>query len=352
MTPQDPVKPQQRESDSDEIEIRLSDIVYFLKRNRLLIAVGGIVGALLSGIIAFSQRNEFTSVITVMPEVQQKASNIGSLGSLAGLAGIDVTSLAGSSDAIRPDLYTNVTQSVPFNLELLRQNVKSVESNKPVSLLNYIDETEKSWFEFGNEANDDLPRKASGELLQLTKDQEEKVKILQKRIAVIYDKKSSIVTIQSVMTDPIVAAMTAQYTLQYLTDYITSYRTEKARKEVSFLAEQMKQARERYQAAEFALSSYRDRNRSLFLNTAKIEEQRIQADYMLAQDVYNTLSKQYETAKIKVAESTPIFKVLEPARVPLKKSGPQRSIMILAGSIIGVFTVIIVQLLRHLMARQ
>jgi uncharacterized protein involved in exopolysaccharide biosynthesis len=114
----------------------------------------------------------------------------------------------------------------------------------------------------------------------------------------------------------------------------------------------MKQARERYQAAEFALSSYRDRNRSLFLNTAKIEEQRIQADYMLAQDVYNTLSKQYETAKIKVAESTPIFKVLEPARVPLKKSGPQRSIMILAGSIIGVFTVIIVQLLRHLMARQ
>ena len=36
------------------------------------------------------------------------------------------------------------------------------------------------------------------------------------------------------------------------------------------------------------------------------------------------LSKQLEQAKIKVAEEAPVFKTLEPARIPLKKSGPKR----------------------------
>ncbi len=54
-----------------------------------------------------------------MPEIQSKGAGLGGLGSLAGLAGIDIGGMAGSVDAIRPDIYPDVLQSVPFALQLL-----------------------------------------------------------------------------------------------------------------------------------------------------------------------------------------------------------------------------------------
>ncbi|MBC7571847.1 MAG: lipopolysaccharide biosynthesis protein, partial [Spirosoma sp.] len=139
----------------------------------------------------------------------------------------------------------------------------------------------------------------------------------------------------AVEPDPVVAATVARLSLEYLTDYITNYRTEKARQQVTFLAGQVSESNSKYQASEYALSNYRDKNRNLFLNTAKIEEQRLQADYLLNQSVYNELSKQFAQAKIKVQEETPVFKVLEPATVPLRKSGPKRTIIVLGFAVLG-----------------
>ncbi len=141
-----------------------------------------------------------------------------------------------------------------------------------------------------------------------------------------------------------VAATVAHHSLDYLTNYITTYRTEKSRRQVNFLNKQVTEAKSRYQSTEYALSSYKDRNRALYLNTAKIEEQRLQADYLLAQSVYNELSKQLEQAKIKVQEETPVFEILEPASVPLQKSGPKRTVIILISMVIGIAIVLLVQL--------
>jgi uncharacterized protein involved in exopolysaccharide biosynthesis len=84
----------------------------------------------------------------------------------------------------------------------------------------------------------------------------------------------------------------------------------------------------------------------VYLNTAKIEEQRLQADYLLTQSVYNELSKQLEQAKIKVQEETPVFKTLEPAVVPIQKSGPKRAIIMAICAVAGIMLVIVTQLIR------
>ena len=139
------------------------------------------------------------------------------------------------------------------------------------------------------------------------------------------------------MPDRVVAATVARLSLEYLTNYITSYRTEKSRNQVNFLERQVANAKSRYQTAEYALSSYRDKNRSLFLNTAKIEEQRLQADFLLTQNLFSELSKQLEQAKIKLSDEAPVFKILEPAQVPLKKSAPKRSLILIGFTIAGAF---------------
>ena len=115
---------------------------------------------------------------------------------------------------------------------------------------------------------------------------------------------------------------------------------------MTFLTKQTEEAKERYQKAEYALSVYRDNNRYLNLSTAKIEEQRLQADFILTQTLFNDLSKQFEQAKIKMEEDAPVFKILEPARIPLKKSGPKRTITMAGFIVVGVIIGIIVFFIR------
>jgi uncharacterized protein involved in exopolysaccharide biosynthesis len=154
------------------------------------------------------------------------------------------------------------------------------------------------------------------------------------------------------MPDPTVAATVASLSLNYLTNYITNYRTGKSRQQVKFLSQQVTSARRRYKAAEYGVSAYRDRNRSVYLNTAKIEEQRLQADYLLAQGVYNDLAKQLEQARIKVQEEAPVFQVLEPARVPLRKSEPKRTMITLGFAIFGAIIGLFVFFIRWFVRRQ
>ena len=341
-------------TDDDVIEIRLSDIVAFLKKSRWAVLISALIGGVLGAIYAFSLPNQYTSQITVLPEIQSKGSGglSGSLGSLAGLAGLDVGGMMGSADAIRPDLYPNIVQSIPFALDMLKQPVFSNEFNKTQPLSTYLEAKSKSGLLVVND-DEEEPRVAQSKgnnELQITKAQETLSKTLQQNVTAAYEKKTGVLTITAVMPDPRVAATVARTSLTYLTDYITTYRTEKARREVTFLSKQVSIAKQRYQEAEYSLSAYRDKNRSVFLNTAKIEEQRIQAEFLLAQDLYNTLSKQAEMAKIKVQEQTPVFKVLEPARVPIRKSGPKRTVLMLSTLLTGIVVGLIYTFARSLKA--
>ena len=338
------------------VEIQLKDVFAFLKQSRRLMIIGGIIGAIIGGIYALLLSNMYSTRVTIMPEVQSRSGlNLGNLSSLAGLAGVNLDNITNSSESIKPELYPTIVESIPFSVHLLQQPVYSTEFKVTQPLGVYLESHANQTF-LGRLDNffttGDLnalvdPTNRSG-ALQLTKGQEKKIKELQDNISTDYDKKTGIIAINVTMPDPVVSAMVTNFSLSFLKDYIVSYRTQKARTEAEFLEKQVLKAKQRYQTAEYALSSYRDRNRSLFLNTAKIEEQRIQADYLLAQDVYNTLSKQSEMAKIKVQEETPVFKVLEPVQVPLRKSKPKRIVYIIVFCVIGIFSGLFIKMTKEM----
>lgn len=341
----------------DEIEIRLSDVVKFLKSSRRVIVICTLLFLVLGILYAFSKQNQYTATIRVMPELKGASASggLGDLKSLAGLAGVNLDN-AGSPDAIRPDLYPDIVQSIPFTLFLLSRPVVEINKGKPYPLQQFmLDQSKNSLvsklFSSQEEEAALVIAPKDNATLRLTPTQEGLSKQLNQRIKAEIDKKSGIITITSLMPDPAVAATVAQQTLNYLANYVTNYRTSKARNQVQFLDKQISQAKQRYQTAELNLSSYRDRNRSLFLNTAKIEEQRLQAEYLLTQSVYNDLSKQLEQARIKVQEEAPVFQVLEPARVPLRKSGPNRLAIIIGFTLVGAILSLIVQFVRRLLGQ-
>lgn len=333
--------PKQRRNDlADEepIHIRLSDVGRFLKNSRLAVLGWALLFLGLGAVYVFFKQDKYTATVRVMPELKgaSGAGGLSDLKALAGFAGVGLDN-AMAPEAIRPDLYPDIVQSIPFTLHLLSQPVVMVGETKPYSLQQYLaEQAQKSLMgrlRGGQSVEKVVPPGAP--TLRLTRLQEGLSKELNQRVTAVIDKKSGIITITSVMPDPMVAALVAQQTLTHLTEYVTNYRTSKARQQVRFLTQQVNNARRRYQAAEYGLSRYRDLNRSLFLNTAKIEEQRLQADFLLAQTVYNDLSKQLEQARIKVQEEAPVFEVLEPAHLPLRKSGLSGTIILAGFTIFG-----------------
>jgi uncharacterized protein involved in exopolysaccharide biosynthesis len=62
---------------------------------------------------------------------------------------------------------------------------------------------------------------------------------------------------------------------------------------------------------------------------------------MMQESLYETLTKQYELARVQEAKEIPPIKVLDEPQVPEKKSSPHRTIIVLLGILISAFAGIV-----------
>jgi uncharacterized protein involved in exopolysaccharide biosynthesis len=88
-------------------------------------------------------------------------------------------------------------------------------------------------------------------------------------------------------------------------------------------------------------------NRNLFLNIAKDQGKKLQHEVELAYNLYTQLATELEETKIRIHRETPVFKVLEPAQVPVKKSSPSRGIIIVAITLLGLVFSIAIIIIRY-----
>lgn len=322
-----------------------SAVVRFFRKNypRIALFVAGFAGV---GVVhALLAMPEYSSEVRFMPELKSRMSgDFSQLSSLAGLAGINLGGVGAESEAVRPDLYPVVLQSTPFLLHVMQQKVVDPTTNWALPLEEYLPRRKGDFLlnKMGTllaRSTDESARpQPSGNpngALQMSRRRERIAEDLSNRILTGMDRKTGIVSITVKMPDPTVAARVAQLTTDYLTQYVVSYRTEKARRQANFLQARVAEAKRRYQAAEVAYQSFRDRNRNPFLNVAQIGEDRLKAEFTLTQSVYNELSRQYEQARVKVQEETPVFKELEPPRIPNRRSEPRRTSMVLVYALLG-----------------
>ena len=339
------------QQNEDIISINFKTFFSILKKEWLIVAIITTLFAALSLVYGFSLKNEFTAEGRILPEIQSKgASKLGGLSSLAGLAGINLDNLS-SSEAIRPDLYPDIVASTPFYLYLLKQKVTTKE-NKTISFEAYLKENfeQKNWLSnfFSADSSSMIAIAAlkDSTLLVLTKKQDATIENLKKRIGASYDKKSGVISISAKMPDPVAASSVARLTMNYITEYVGKYRTEKARQDLFFLQERVNDARGRFYGQQAKKAQYTDQAKYIALQTADLQRERIDADYKVSTSVYNNLLAQLEQAKIKVQEETPVFQVLEPPKVPLKKSEPHRSIILAIAMFLGFIVSVIFVLIR------
>jgi uncharacterized protein involved in exopolysaccharide biosynthesis len=330
---------QSKHNIDEEVTIDISKIFKVIFKQKWAILIVTILSTMLGVFIAINIPNEFSSQVQILPELDSKdgGGGVSKLKSLAGLAGVDLGSMSGT-DAVRPDLYPNILQSTPFLLSVMNMKVYASKYKQTMLMSKFLEENanqELSVRIFGKseeKAKDSFvidPKNIPFETLSLDSKQDFFVKELQKRVGATLDKKTGVIIISVKMQDPVIAATVVRYAQDYLTKYVVNYRTEKTLKDIKFLEDRIGEAKRRYDNALYSYSSYQDRNKSLFLNIAKDEGKKLQYEVDLSYSIYAELAKQLEESKIKIHRETPIFKVLEPAQIPVRKSDPKRSVIVL-----------------------
>lgn len=350
--------PKTQQHTDSEITIDISKILKVIGKHKWIILIVTILFSGIGVFIAINTPNEYVSQVQILPELESKdaAGGLSKFKSLAGLAGVDLSSLS-SSEAVRPDLYPNILQSTPFLMDVMNLKIYAYKYKHTLTMARFLTENDKQdllikiFGESVEKVDKDAivvnPKDIPLETIKLSTKQDLQIKDLQKRIGATLDKKTGVINISVKMQDPVVAATIVKYAQDYLTQYVAKYRTDKTNKDISFLNERLSEAKRRYDRSLYAYSSYQDRNKSLFLNIAKDEGKKLQYEVDLSYNLYAELSKQLEEAKIKVHRETPIFKVLEPAQIPVKKSEPKRSVMVLGFAFLGLILSLVWVLIRN-----
>lgn len=301
-----------------------------LYRNRRWLLAGTLAGALLGLVVGYVLPVYYTSTIRLLPELQaNQAANLQPFRELIESVGLDFDARP-QVEAIRPDLYPDILKSVPFALSVLHHPV-TLRTKRQLPLCQLL--AQSAW-PFMAHSVTQLPQ-PTDQPIRLTTSQQQLVDNLYGFIKTDLNAKTGIMRISADMPDPEVAAQVVQFSANYLQTVVREYRTDKARTDEQFAGGQLREARQEAHQLEQKMLTNEDQTRFLSLPSASLTNRRLASQYESANALYQELKREHAKAKIRVQTVTPVFKVLDPAQVPDRRSSPRRLWLSLAGGLSG-----------------
>lgn len=331
----------------DEIDlIALLKTVFLARRfvikTTILFAVLGVVLALVSP-------TKYTASSTFMPQLSEGQTN-SSLGGLASLAGINLSAIMGSQpQEISPSLYPQIAESIPYRLALLEAKVGSNET----SFRNYILDQSGGLailpllkkYTIGlpglllnkQTDNNKIP---DSSLFQVTEEDRDLFNFLAQVLSIEVDDQEGLVSISIELSDRIVAAQLAQAATDLLQSNIIAFKSQSARNNLDFIKRQYESKRQKFEEVQDSIAIFKDQNLNITSSLYQNQLSRLESQFVVTSSVFQELAGQVEQAKIQVNKDTPIFTIIEPVSVPLERSKPKRTMMVIIWTFLGgVFSV-------------
>lgn len=341
----------------EEQEIDLVELIQKMWANRGLIIKTTIVFMVLGLLVAIFSSKVYTASCDVVPQTSSSSSS-SRMSSLAALAGININQ-AQDIKTLSPFVYENIMKSTTFRKELMQTMIDTEKTDHPISFYEYCTSEELNkpsvldyilkytiglpgviWSairgeqpktNYGEIGGDD---KAS--IQTLSKDEYESIKFLSQSVSITLDDKKGYVTITANMPEALAAAQMAQATVTLLQKYITEFKIEKVQSNLDFVQERYDEAKRNFEDIQARRAKFRDANLNTTRYSARTELEKLDAEYTLAMNLYGELATQLEQAKINVKETTPMLTIINPVTVPFKKSKPQRAMILMAFTFLGV----------------
>lgn len=353
----------------EEDEIDLKELATHFWGDRKLIAK--ITGAfvIIGLIIALFSAVEYETGAVLMPEFQNTQSTgerlLDQFGGLFGIGG--GASTRGGQNIIYPVFYPKIVESVPYMAQLMQAPITFAEYDTTTSAYSYFTEIHSpsllsyiKQYTIGlpgvilglfssdqpAEMQSDLQITERDTVLNMTREQWIVINTLRSRVNVQVDERSGLVTLTAEMPDPMAAAELTKAGIRLLTDYVKEYHSRKAVQNLEFVQEQVRTARQEFEAAQQKLAEFRDSNLSLASARAQTREQELQSAYNLAFNTFNSLRQQLQAARMQVQAQTPVVSILQPVTVPETSSEPKRKLIVIVSLILGLIVAVGWSLIR------
>ncbi len=162
------------------------------------------------------------------------------------------------------------------------------------------------------------------------------------------DRLTGLIRITSSFEDPNISASVANFIGEEVQDYIQRENSAQSKKEKIFISDRLLVVKQELEFAELKLKNFKERNRGyeespdLFMTFS-----RLYREVEAKKEVYLTLQKQLELARIDEVKKSPILHVLDRAIAPLEKSSPRRTLFVIIFSLVGLVFSVIRVILRY-----
>lgn len=340
----------------EEQEIDLVELIQKMWINRwLIIKVTGVF-VVLGVLVALFSAKVYTASCDIVPDTGKSGNS--KMSSLAALAGVNLGEGADVT-ALSPLVYQNIMNGTSFRKELMQTKIDFEKADKPVSFFDYYTSEEynkPSVFDYikkytiglpfvilnairGEQPEPDYSAIGNNEgptMETLSKDEYNALKILEQCVSLTLDNKNGYVTITTNMPEAVASAQLAQAAVVLLQKYITEFKIAKVQSNLDFIQSRYNEAKKNFEDIQIRRAAFRDANTNTNKYSARVEAEKLDAEYTLAMNLYSELATQLEQAKIEVKKDTPILTVVRPVTIPYKKSKPQRLQILVAFTFLGV----------------
>jgi uncharacterized protein involved in exopolysaccharide biosynthesis len=291
--------------------IRPLQLINILLRGRWIIVGITLVVALATSAYVMTIPPTFSATAKFMPSQGVSAS-----ARMGAIAGSTAAVADPANETTAPEYYTTLLTSRGFLERLLLTQFEVPSMGGSVPMIDTLD----------IQASSDAERLERG------------IQALQKDVKVSSVRMKStsappIITVTVSARDPQLSAAAANALVDELVRFNRDSRGSKATDTRAFVEVKLDEARAMLQAAEKSLADFRRYNRRLATPDLRVEEERLARAVTVQEEVFITLTKQLELARIQEQEDQVSIQLIEPAVAPLQRSAPQRTRTVLMAAV-------------------
>jgi len=318
------------ENSSDEIDlIELLKTAWIGRKQIIIISfvfvLIGVALALLSPIV-------YSSSTTFINSQTESSSNSG-LSGVASLVGINLGSMSSGSE-IPPTMYPQISESIEFKRSLLESYV---DEKKQIKLEEFL----------ANNNGIKIPLTENNNKLFISKHEDNLFNLIEEILSISVNQQDGSITILANMPNSEYAANTCINAREILQKTVIDHKIKSAKQKLEFSEKQLASKRIEFEEIQNKLAYFNDSNLNLVTSSVINERVKLEAEFQIINAVMIELSKQVEQRKLQVSEDTPVFSILKEASMPVKRSSPKRTQMVLIFGFIGLVLSVLYILVRE-----
>ena len=344
----------------EENEIDIVALIKSMWAGRKVILISTAVFLALGILSALTMKRTYTVSSVMVPQLGQSRSNA-ALARLAGLSAFELS--GGAPQDLSPLVYPQIVGSVTFRRELMYTPLHYEKVDTAICMFDYVRDYGKATtldkvrkYTIGlpgtlvgavkglvkkDAPEQDFRLLAAGEAageaadgeetvrpIVLTKEEQRMIGVVGNCVNLTVERKEGYLTLIVTGSEPLQTAELAVNAQRILQEHITSFRTEKAQSQLEYMQARYDETKAEAEAYQIALATVTDRSQNMTTTRARIERDRLQSKYTVANAIYTELAKQLEQAKMQVKQDTPMLTIIQPITVPSSPSNSRgRTIM-------------------------